>query len=132
MHEPCISKQASRSILAHLSGLHITGTSSKLPRLCVAGIDDGSLSSTLQQGCPSYFREEDKIYFAANGELRRAQALQGGQRQDVTRAALDKLIRVCASLPVVPPSRPPLAPSCPARLLSCSHTVMYSLQDMGF
>ena len=62
---------------------------------CVgAGVDDGSLSSTLQQGCPSYFREEDKLYFAANGELRRAQSLQGTQRQDVTRAAIEKLIRV--------------------------------------
>ena len=59
-----------------------------------AGLEDSSLSNALQQGCPSYFKEDDKIYYAANGELRRAQTLQGSQRQDVTRAALEKLVRV--------------------------------------
>lgn len=59
-----------------------------------AGADDSSLSGTLQQGCPSYFREEDKVYYAANGELRRAQTLQGAQRQEVAQAALEKLLRV--------------------------------------
>lgn len=58
------------------------------------GLEDDSLSGSLQQGCPSYFREDDKVYYAANGELRRAQTLQGAQRQDITRAALDKLVRV--------------------------------------
>ena len=64
-----------------------------------AGLEDSSLSNALQQGCPSYFKEDDKIYYAANGELRRAQTLQGSQRQDVTRAALEKLIRVSLSYP---------------------------------
>jgi hypothetical protein len=52
------------------------------------------LSSRLQQGCPSYFKEDDKLYHTANGELRRAQTLQGTPRQDITRSALDKLVRV--------------------------------------
>ena len=52
------------------------------------------MSSRLQQGCPSYFKEDDKLYHTANGELRRAQTLQGTPRQDITRSALDKLVRV--------------------------------------
>ena len=48
----------------------------------------------MQQGCPSYFKEDDKLYHTANGELRRAQTLQGTPRQDITRSALDKLVRV--------------------------------------
>ena len=65
---------------------------------CTAGLEDSSLSSRLQQGCPSYFKEDDKLYHTANGELRRAQTLQGAARQDITRAALDKLVRVCSLL----------------------------------
>lgn len=65
---------------------------------CTAGLEDSSLSSRLQQGCPSYFKEDDKLYHTANGELRRAQTLQGTARQDITRAALDKLVRVCSLL----------------------------------
>lgn len=63
-------------------------------KLCCAGLEDSSLSSRLQQGCPSYFKEDDKLYHTANGELRRAQTLQGTARQDITRSALDKLVRV--------------------------------------
>ena len=63
-------------------------------KLCCAGLEDSSLSSRLQQGCPSYFKEDDKLYHTANGELRRAQTLQGTPRQDITRSALDKLVRV--------------------------------------
>lgn len=62
--------------------------------LSVVGQDDQSLAGQLQEGCPSYFKEDDKIYYAANAELRRAQTLQGTARQDVTRAALEKLVRV--------------------------------------
>jgi hypothetical protein len=63
-------------------------------KLRCAGLEDSSLSSRLQQGCPSYFKEDDKLYHTANGELRRAQTLQGTARQDITRSALDKLVRV--------------------------------------
>lgn len=63
-------------------------------KLRCTGLEDSSLSSRLQQGCPSYFKEDDKLYHSANGELRRAQTLQGTLRQDITRSALDKLVRV--------------------------------------
>ena len=62
--------------------------------MCIAGEDDQSLAGQLQDSCPSYFKEDDKIYYAANAELRRAQTLQGSARQDVTRTALQKLVKV--------------------------------------
>ena len=62
--------------------------------MCIAGEDDQSLAGQLQDSCPSYFKEDDKIYYAANAELRRAQTLQGSARQDVTSAALEKLVKV--------------------------------------
>ncbi|KAL0048046.1 hypothetical protein WJX82_006459 [Trebouxia sp. C0006] len=65
-----------------------------------AGLEDSSLSSRLQQGCPSYFKEDDKLYHTANGELRRAQTLQGTPRQDITRSALDKLVRVAKTVDI--------------------------------
>ncbi|DBA89731.1 TPA: hypothetical protein ACH3X2_004613 [Trebouxia sp. C0005] len=65
-----------------------------------AGLEDSSLSSRLQQGCPSYFKEDDKLYHTANGELRRAQTLQGTARQDITRSALDKLVRVAKTVDI--------------------------------
>ncbi|DBA94363.1 TPA: hypothetical protein ACH3X1_001969 [Trebouxia sp. C0004] len=65
-----------------------------------AGLEDSSLSSRLQQGCPSYFKEDDKLYHTANGELRRAQTLQGTARQDITRSALNKLVRVAKTVDI--------------------------------
>lgn len=62
--------------------------------LCFTGEDDQSLAGQLQDNCPSYFKEDDKIHYAANAELRRAQTLQGAARQDITRAALEKLVKV--------------------------------------
>ena len=62
--------------------------------MSIAGEDDQGLAGQLQHSCPSYFREDDKIYYAANAELRRAQTLQGSARQDITRAALEKLVKV--------------------------------------
>ena len=75
--------------------------------VCIGGQDDQGLASQLQEGCPAYFKEDDKIYYAANGELRRAQMEQGSARQEATRAALEKLVKVgllqgCATKPLAP------------------------------
>ena len=52
--------------IAHLRIEHRLFHKSILTPVHVAGAGGVSLSSTLQQGCPSYFREEDKLYSAAS------------------------------------------------------------------
>ncbi len=39
------------------------------PFRCAAGGVAEDLSAALQGGCPSYFREDDKLYYRASGLL---------------------------------------------------------------
>ena len=98
----------------------------KIQKLCwddAAGQNDQSLAGQLQEGCPSFFKEDDKTYYAANAELRRAQTLQGGARQDVTRAALEKLVRVWHPA-LTCPGRVCLGPACCCQHPTAIHSCM--------
>ena len=63
------------------------------------------LGHVLEKGCSAYFKAEDKLYYAANDMLRKAeQAPPGPEQQSTARTAIEMLSKVttvakCGSLP---------------------------------
>ncbi|PSC67210.1 nuclear pore complex NUP155 [Micractinium conductrix] len=53
------------------------------------------LAAALQQGCGSYFKEDDKLYYQASGLLQRAEAAAAAaDREALTREAVSLMLRV--------------------------------------
>ena len=53
------------------------------------------LAATLQAGCPSYFKEDDKTFYQASGLLQRAEsAASAADRQELSNEALRSMMRV--------------------------------------
>jgi nuclear pore complex protein Nup155 len=74
--------------------------------LSAAGGLAEDLAAALQQGCPSYFRESDRVYYNASGLLRRAEnASTSVDRDSFTKDAVSLLARVplaCDLAQIVP------------------------------
>lgn len=53
------------------------------------------LSTTLQGGCPSYFKEDDRIYYQASGYLQKAElAASPRDRTSLASQALQLMLKV--------------------------------------
>jgi len=74
--------------------------------LSAAGGLAEDLAAALQQGCPSYFRESDRVYYNASGLLRRAEsATTTADRDAFTKDAVSLLVKVplaCDLAQIVP------------------------------
>jgi nuclear pore complex protein Nup155 len=74
--------------------------------LSAAGGLAEDLAAALQQGCPSYFREADRVYYNASGLLRRAEnAVAAADRDAFAKDAVSLLARVplaCDLAQIVP------------------------------
>ena len=59
------------------------------------------LSARLAQSCPSYFKEDDKIFYEASSLLQRAEAATAAAEKDhLTRQALKLMMKVsCCFMP---------------------------------
>ena len=56
------------------------------------------LAGVLQQGCPSYFKEDDKTFYQASGMLQRAEAASAAaDREALGNEALKLMMQVLAS-----------------------------------
>ena len=62
------------------------------------------LSAVLAGGCPGFFKEDDKTFYAASGLLQRAEATTAAsERAHLTREALRLMMKARAFLPNSPP-----------------------------
>lgn len=67
--------------------------------LCWPGGVAEDLSAVLAGGCPGFFKEDDKTFYAASGLLQRAEATTApAERAHLTREALRLMMKVCGCL----------------------------------
>ncbi len=102
---PCVSCTANKGrtqLLAQDASVnkpYVLYATAGMPADCCCALlcadQEHGLGHVLEKGCPAYFKAEDKMYYAANDMLRKAeQAPPGPERQSTARTAIEMLSKV--------------------------------------